>query len=180
MGVIFIPKNLIWQRPQYAHIPSLTMHFHTGNVYCGDVMNVHISIFLTKKQIISIQKQHSHFGFTFITSLHIVLPMLEFHWKKKSCYMCKQESSSDKSTKIYTRKELVLMETTISDFHTRFYIPSIQQLAFQPPHLCIIGTNHCGKIQRTSFKRRELFQDSLCRPHYAKRLFERFSNQIQP
>ena len=37
--------------------------------------------------------------------------------------MCKQESSPDKSTKIYTRKELVMMETTISDFHTSFYIP---------------------------------------------------------
>ena len=30
--------------------------------------------------------------------------------------MCKQESSSDKSTKVYTRKGLVIMETTISDF----------------------------------------------------------------
>ena len=35
--------------------------------------------------------------------------------------MCKQESSSDKSTKIYTRKELLMTETTIYDFHTRFY-----------------------------------------------------------
>ena len=30
--------------------------------------------------------------------------------------MCEQESLPDKSTKIYTRKELVMMETTISDF----------------------------------------------------------------
>ena len=29
---------------------------------------------------------------------------------KKICYMCKQESSPDKSTKIYTKKELVMME----------------------------------------------------------------------
>ena len=29
---------------------------------------------------------------------------------KKICYMCKQESSSDDSTKIYTRKELVMTE----------------------------------------------------------------------
>ena len=46
---------------------------------------------------------------------------------KKTCYMCKQESSSDKSTKIYTRKELVMTETTISEFHTSFYIPAIFQ-----------------------------------------------------
>ena len=37
---------------------------------------------------------------------------------KNICYMCKQESLPDSSTKIYTRKELVMMETTISDFHT--------------------------------------------------------------
>ena len=39
---------------------------------------------------------------------------------KKICYICKQKSSSDESTKIYTRKELVITETTISDFHTSF------------------------------------------------------------
>ena len=37
---------------------------------------------------------------------------------KKICYMCEQESLPDKSTKIYTRKELVMMETTISEFYT--------------------------------------------------------------
>ena len=37
---------------------------------------------------------------------------------KKMCYMCEQESLAEKYTKIYTRKELVMMETTISDFHT--------------------------------------------------------------
>ena len=43
----------------------------------------------------------------------------------KICYMCRQESLPNTSTKIYTRKELVMTETTISDFHTSFYILSI-------------------------------------------------------
>ena len=60
---------------------------------------------------------------------------------KKICYMYKQESSTDKSTKIYTRKELVMMETAIYDFHTIFYIPAIQKLAFHIPHVRILGTN---------------------------------------
>ena len=93
--------------------------------------------------------------------------------------MCKQESSSDKSTKIYTRKELVLMETTISDFHTRFYIPAIQKLDFHLPHVCILDTNNCSEMRRTEFKRRELFQDVLCCRDYAERLVARFANQIQ-
>ena len=84
--------------------------------------------------------------------------------------MCKQESSSDNSTKVYTRKELVMMETTISNFHTRFYIPSIQKLDFHLRHVHILGTNHCGEMRHTAFKRRELFQDVLCRRDYAERV----------
>ena len=94
--------------------------------------------------------------------------------------MCKQESTPDKSTKIYTRKELEMMETTISDIHTSFYIQAIQKLAFHLPHVCILGTNHCSELQQTAFKQRELFQDVLCRRDYAERVVARFANQIQP
>ena len=65
---------------------------------------------------------------------------------KKTCYICRQESSSDEFRKIYTRKELVMMEKTIPDFHTSLYIPAIQNSAFHLPHVRIIGTNHCGKM----------------------------------
>ena len=43
----------------------------------------------------------------------------------------------------------------------------------------ILGTNHCGEMQRTAFKRYELFQDILCPRDYAERVVARFSNQIQ-
>ena len=97
---------------------------------------------------------------------------------KNICYMCKQESLSDKSTKIYTRKELVMMEKTISDFNTSFYMPAFQKLAFHLSHVRILGTNHCGEMQCTSFKRRELFQDDLCRRAYFERLVEIFAYKI--
>ena len=93
--------------------------------------------------------------------------------------MCEQESLQDKSTKIYTRKELVMMETTISKFHTSYYIPAIKKLAFHLPHVRILGTNHCGEMRRTAFKRRELFQDVLCHRDYDERLVSSFVNQIQ-
>ena len=76
MGAIFMPKHLIWKRLQCAHIPSLLMHYHTVNVYCGAVSNFHVSIFLTNKHIIIIQKQHPQYCFTFITSLDVVLLMV--------------------------------------------------------------------------------------------------------
>ena len=34
-----------------THILSMIMHFHTGNVYCGAVPTVLVSILLTKKQL---------------------------------------------------------------------------------------------------------------------------------
>ena len=72
-----------------------------------------------------------------------------------------------------------MMETSISDFHTSFYIPAIHKLAFHLPHVRILGTNYCGELRHTAFKRRELFQDVLCRRDYAERLVASFANQIQ-
>ena len=72
-----------------------------------------------------------------------------------------------------------MTETTISDFHTSSYIPAIQKLAFHLPHMRILGKNYCGAMRRTSFKRRELFQDVLCCRDYDERVVARFSHQIQ-
>ena len=72
-----------------------------------------------------------------------------------------------------------MIETTISDFLTSFYIPAIQKLAFHLPHVRILGTNHCGEMQLTAFKRHELFQDVLCHHDYSERVVAIFANQIQ-
>ena len=80
---------------------------------------------------------------------------------------------------MYTRKYLVMMETTIFYFHTIFYIPDIQKLDFHLPHVRILGTNQYGEMWGTASKLRELFQDVLCRNDYAERVIENFSNQIQ-
>ena len=50
---------------------------------------------------------------------------------------------------------------------------------FHLPHGRILGTNHCGAMQRTAFKQRELFQDVLCRRDYSDGLISSFDNQIQ-
>ena len=71
-----------------------------------------------------------------------------------------------------------MMETTIYYFHTGFYIPAIQKLDFNIPHVRILGTNQCGEMQRTTFKRNELFQDVLCRHDYSERVIVSFANQI--
>ena len=72
-----------------------------------------------------------------------------------------------------------MMETTIYDFHTRLYIPAIQKLNFHISHVRILGTNHFGKMRRTSFKGRELFKDVLCCRDYSERVVSSFDNKIK-
>ena len=67
-----------------------------------------------------------------------------------------------------------MMETTLSDLHTSFYILAIQKLAFRLPHVRILGTNHCGEMRLAVFKGRELFQDVLYRLDYAERVVASF------
>ena len=43
----------------------------------------------------------------------------------------------------------------------------------------ILGTNYCGAMKGTSFKRHELFQDVLCRRDYTDMEVAIFSHQIQ-
>ena len=71
------------------------------------------------------------------------------------------------------------METTIYDFYTSFYIPSIKSLYFHLPHVCKIGTNYCVELRHTDFKRRKLFQDVLCHSDYYERVVASFDRQIQ-
>ena len=63
---------------------------------------------------------------------------------RKLFFLCKHDCTSEKSTKKYIKKELVIMETKIYNFHTSFYIPAIWKLSFHLTHVQILGKNHCG------------------------------------
>ena len=55
----------------------------------------------------------------------------------------------------------------------------MQKLTFHLPNVHILGTNHCGEMQRTAFKRRELSQDVLCCRDYYEGVVASFYHQIQ-
>ena len=71
------------------------------------------------------------------------------------------------------------MEKTISIFHTSFYIPAIQKLAFHIPNVQILCTYHFDDSLRTLFKRCELFKDVLYCRDYSERMFASFAHQTQ-
>ena len=45
------------------------------------------------------------------------------------------------------------MYSSIDIFQKEYYILSLEKLAFNLPHVKIMGTNNCGKQQRGAFKR---------------------------
>ena len=81
--------------------------------------------------------------------------------------------------KLYTRKELVIMESSIVEFNQDFYIPEIQKLAFHLPYVRILGMHHCGNKRQEKFMRCFDFQDMLWCRDYAEHLVAIFSYQIQ-
>ena len=66
MGVIFMPKDMTWQRQQGVHTHSHIMCYHNVNVYGDVVPNFQALIFLTRKQMIGILTPALHFIFAFI------------------------------------------------------------------------------------------------------------------
>ena len=82
-------------------------------------------------------------------NIHCIRPYEE----RKCCSRCYIGLSFVTPGKLYTRKEIVLLETSISEYHNKHYFPEIQKLAFHFPHVSIIGTHCCGKEHHEAFKR---------------------------
>ena len=106
------------------------------------------------------QKSDMHQSIT-PTSLHFHI----YHWiadctvqgqsqisEKKIRVLCLQYQYTVTPENIYTRKELVMRETSITKFHTSFYILTIKKLVFHRPQIIILGTNHCGNTSCEVFK----------------------------
>ena len=78
----------------------------------------------------------------------------------------------------YTRKERVVMETYITDFHTSLYIPKIKKLVFHLPLLCILVTDHCGNTLREAFKHNRENKYLFRHRDYSGRVVDSFAHQI--
>ena len=58
------------------------------------------------------------------------------------------------------------------------YIPEIQKLAFNLPHVRILGPHHCGKESHEAFKCWGNLHDVLCRRDYIERVLSSFDHKI--
>ena len=110
---------------------------------------------------------HSHvYHLTSWCSVLGIFPLSE----KEICSLCLCDTDSMPPVKLYTRKYLVMIETSISDLHRSFYIPEIQKLEFHPKHVWIIATHHCGNTHREAFKHRRELQYMLWNCDYYDRV----------
>ena len=96
------------------------MHLHTGNVYCGAVPTVLVSIFLTKKQL----KKHEATTPSIRLHIYHIIGRCTSHGgitlkDKKICYMCEQESLPDQ----LEHKDSTAIQNT-SDISNTDYIHS--------------------------------------------------------
>ena len=98
--------------------------------------------------------------------------------EKKFCRLCLQILDSVPPAKLYTRKELIMTEKYIYEFHTSFYISRIKKLAFHLLNVWIIGTNHCGNTCFEAFKCRRENQDVLSLRDYDEIAVASFAQQI--
>ena len=81
----------------------------------------------------------------FTVMSHVVLCMAGVLTKNEQHVQCVPQCLSLTLLKKYIKKEPVSPETSITEFHEKFYIPAIQKLEFHLPYVHILGTNDCGK-----------------------------------
>ena len=71
------------------------------------------------------------------------------------------------------------MDTSIFDFHQKFYITAIQKLALHLQHVHIIGTHNYGSLFQYSFKRSAVYHNVLCRLDCVEVVVAIFVHQIK-
>ena len=69
--------------------------------------------------------------------------------------------------KLYPIKEIVMMETSIADFHHTFLHTRNTKESSITATFPFLGTRHCGKTSREAFKYRSALQDVLCYCDYS-------------
>ena len=124
MGVIFMPKQQIREKATTCAYPLTDIALPRWEYVLRCCTKCTCVNFPDQET----DDQHSdttpsiHFLIYYLISCCTAHGMILLNDKKIYC-VCKRYSASEQSTFIYTIKKLVMTETTISNFHTSFYIP---------------------------------------------------------
>ena len=128
--------------------------------------------------------QNLNFSPTICFHVHHIIARWTVHDRhpfneNRQCWFCESYTDSIVTAKLYTGKELVMMETSVLVFHQKLYIPDIQKLALHLLHVYILGTHHCVNSLWKSFKYFIVYHSVLWCQDYADLVVPSFSHQLQ-
>ena len=98
---------------------------------------------------------------------------------RKLCMTCNNQADPSLKGRLHTKKEIVLLEETITSFHQNYYMPSIEKLAYHLAHVRILGSNHVGLTRKQALMRRGQKKDIKLVRDFAERLGSCFGKEFQ-
>ena len=127
MENICFQQNLTFWWQQCVHIHHQTMYYHIGTVFllfCAQYPRIYFP---------SPESDQHNSNVSPTIPFHVFqhIERCAVHGRrsfdeKKQCQLCETSSYSIVTEKLYTRKELVVMDSSTVDFHQDFYITAIQ------------------------------------------------------
>ena len=147
MVIISMQQHMAYPWLQFVHIHHPNMHCHTRFFFISCSNSPHIDLPGQESD-----RNHSNTYPSIRFHIYRLIARCTVHGRRplderKFFYLCLQHLDSVTSANICARKELAVRETYIADFHTNFYITTMQNIEFYLPHIRILGTNHCGNTR---------------------------------
>ena len=143
MGAVTIKQHQICPQLQCVVFHQINVLCITINVCCGDVKNIQLLSLLTSNIIVTPKTRALQYYLMCKKQSHGVQCTADIRLNRNEHVWYFFTVLPEKSSaKFYSRKYLVLMDTSVSEFHQKLYIIEIKRLAFRQPHLRILGTQH--------------------------------------
>ena len=145
---ICFKQYMIWRWQQCVHIHNLIMCYYIGAQF-------------PRIDLPSPESDQHNSNVMQTTCFHVYqhISRCIVHGRRpfnenKQCQQCVASIDSIINAKLYTIKELVVMETSIQDSRQKFYMHVIQKLLLHLLYVHIIGACQCENTHRKVFTRR--------------------------
>ena len=124
MVIISIKQNMTWLCLKYVPTHNFSIHYRTGNVYlhcCESFPCIAIP-----NQVSNKNNSSKYPTICFHVYTKVSRCTVNGIYTPNELFLCSAAPKTVPSAKIYTRKEIVLTKTSMSNFHKSFYMTAIK------------------------------------------------------